>query len=924
MSSLDKFVRANVKLVQFGQELADSIIAESTVYALEIHRDELKCIWASKKSLYEKCVDELSKETSDPKAEGKEDDSEEGNPDIDSINSRYHSSYETYVKIVSKISASIHDRTNTPTNTQVKHTSSNFHLAPCDTESFKGDYLSWPSFRDMFSAIYIQNSDLSKVQKLFHLRKKTEGEAFDIVQKCPLTNSGFDVAWRNLKERFENKRMLVHSQLRILFNLSPVTSESSEEIKHLQREINSCISSLKLYDIDISSWDAIFVFICSTRLPRTTLSLWEQSIQVKKDIPKWSDLNTFLSGRFQTLETVNEINKPGNNSKSSASTVIPKNQRTDTNYRKINSNHAQVNDSNPLCNLCHSKNILLGTAVVQIQFQGLTYFVRALIDSGSQGTFVSEKIFHRLKLPFRQIEAEISGLNGVTSAKSKKLVSFSICSRFNSESKVNINALVVPQLSGNLPSKSITENMFIDLPKLQWADPKFNKSDRVDMLIGADIFNQILLENVQRNICGSLIAQETIFGWIITGPVPTIPPVSSFSTTIAFSEADNLEKLLKRFWEVEDMPKTTIKSASDEFCEKLYSKTTKRNEDGRYVVSLPFKEPRSDHILGQSRAIAYGQFIRNESRLMKHFDQKATYDSVLSEYLKLGHMERVTAPTQQKRLTHYYFPHHAVIKPESTTTKIRVVFNASCPTSSGLSLNDILHTGPALQNDIIILLLRWRLFRYVFSADIEKMYRQIVVNPADTCYQRILFRSNPSAEVEDFELKTVTFGVNAAPYLAIRTLLQLAEDCRDSFPIASEIIKTSIESKHSLWQHFLLNARRSTGHSIQQALTLQDRLICLALSEGGVKLQRDTYVFLCVSQQKPYIWKPPHPCPPAPFWLPSKDSSPDEVAPSAFTPIMAPTSTLQMSFMFQYPSTSQMQRIFIHGRKRTTESCQEV
>ncbi|XP_075150761.1 uncharacterized protein LOC142224870 [Haematobia irritans] len=954
MTALERFIRSNDKLVNFEQELTDQVIADSSIFALEVHRDELKATWTTIKSLYEKCIDELdrtsnasqARKTRETKDKDTSSDSEEEGSELDSINARFHASYETYVRLVARLSSDIHTRSIAETSSQPTSPRNNFHLPPCDTESFKGDYQSWPSFRDMFSAIYVQNSSLSKVQKLFHLRNKTQGKAFDIVNKCPLTNSGFDIAWRKLEERFENKSLLVHSQLRILFNLLQVGSESSEEIKCLQRDMNSCISSLKLYDVDISSWDAIFIYICSTKLPRTTLSLWEQSVQNKKDIPKWSALNEFLSSRFQTLETVTEINHQHNMKKSTLSHPTSRNPNSSISKR-INSNHAKVSSASPTnitCNLCpndlhpirkcpkflgmsvderftcirslnmcincfsrghsvkkcnssyscrfcrkrhhsllhrgdsttqndlvhppstlqstqshiqiesnhlaelppqpstsarnvqscfaaHAQNILLGTVVVKIKYLGLEYLVRALIDSGSQGTFISQRVFDLLKLAFQPIEAEISGLNGVTSANARKLASCSISPRFDSNLELGIKALVVPGLSGNLPSSSISPDILENFPNFQLADPRFYESSRIDLLIGADVFNRILLDNVKRNICGSLIAQETIFGWIVTGPVQCKSNMSSYSTLVSYFTETSLEKQIKRFWEVENIPQEPLPSSSDEYCEKLFSDTTIRDSDGRYIVSLPFKESFLDKSISllESRDIAHAQFLKNENRLLKNSELKVRYDSVIKEYLELFHMERVPSPATDELFQHYYLPHHCVMKPESTTTKVRVVFNASCPSSSGKSLNHVLYPGPVLQRDITTLLLRWRFYRYVFSADIEKMYRQIRVNPKHTPFQRIVFRSDPSDQIQDFELKTVTFGVNAAPYLAIRTLLQLAIDSRDKFPLASQIIENDMYIDDVI----------TGSHDIESALLAKQHLIS-ALHSGCFPLRKWT------------------------------------------------------------------------------------
>ena len=116
----------------------------------------------------------------------------------------------------------------------------------------------------------------------------------------------------------------------------------------------------------------------------------------------------------------------------------------------------------------------------------------------------------------------------------------------------------------------------------------------------------------------------------------------------------------------------------------------------------------------------------------------------------------------------YYLSHRSIFKPESTTTKLRVVFNASSISSKGRSLNDILHVRPVLQTDLVSLIMKCRFFKHVFNADITKTHRQIFVHPEDANFQRILFRKAIEHDVEDFELRTVTFGVNCAPYLALQ------------------------------------------------------------------------------------------------------------------------------------------------------------
>lgn len=86
----------------------------------------------------------------------------------------------------------------------------------------------------------------------------------------------------------------------------------------------------------------------------------------------------------------------------------------------------------------------------------------------------------------------------------------------------------------------------------------------------------------------------------------------------------------------------------------------------------------------------------------------------------------------------YFLPHHAVVKNTSTTTRLRVVFDASAKTTSGVSLNDTLLTGPVVQQDLFSIVTRFRLHNIVFTADIEKMFRQVFIREDDRQYQKIL------------------------------------------------------------------------------------------------------------------------------------------------------------------------------------------
>ena len=134
----------------------------------------------------------------------------------------------------------------------------------------------------------------------------------------------------------------------------------------------------------------------------------------------------------------------------------------------------------------------------------------------------------------------------------------------------------------------------------------------------------------------------------------------------------------------------------------------------------------------------------------------------MQEYIDLGHMSHVNQDTQMSEPI-VYLPYHGVIKEASTTTKLRVVFDATAKTSSGKSLNNLLFVRPTLQDNLIDILMRFRLHKVALTTDVQKMYRQIFVDPRDRDFQGILWRFSLNEPIQEYRLNTVTYGQACAP-----------------------------------------------------------------------------------------------------------------------------------------------------------------
>ncbi|XP_024878250.1 uncharacterized protein LOC112458723 [Temnothorax curvispinosus] len=346
-------------------------------------------------------------------------------------------------------------------------------------------------------------------------------------------------------------------------------------------------------------------------------------------------------------------------------------------------------------------------------------------------------------------------------------------------------ASILNSLTNYSPAPISPHNSWSHLADLTLADPDPMNSDPIDILIGADLYSELILDGVRKGSSGQPIAQNTILGWVLSGPMSTLPSSSRTITVQHCLSSLSLDRELQNFWEIEEVSRLTTLSPEDQQCEEHFLNTHSRCSNGRYVVRLPFKRgPPID--IGDSYHVAERCLKSLHRRLSNNVELKTEYTEFMREYERLGHMRQcpLSAPFSDQCV---YIPHHAVIKDHSVTSHLRVVFNASSPSSNATSLNDHLLTGPKLQADLAAVLLRWRQFRYVYSADITKMYRQIQVDPRDIDYQRILWMDDNEI-IQAYQLLTVTYGTASAPYLALRTLLQLCEDEGRDFALAVAIL----------------------------------------------------------------------------------------------------------------------------------------
>ncbi|XP_050064313.1 uncharacterized protein LOC114118967 [Aphis gossypii] len=456
-----------------------------------------------------------------------------------------------------------------------------------------------------------------------------------------------------------------------------------------------------------------------------------------------------------------------------------------------------------------SMHVMLATASVYVHdINGRPRLCRAVLDSGSQLNLVTLACVKRLGFSSSRSTCNIVGV-GEMASKSQCLPLTYLSSRFGSH-KRSILLHSLPTIVNSLPAQTIdTDDLNIpEHIRDQLADPQFNVPGPIDILVGTEMFFDILGgEKWPLTVASSL--HSTDFGWIVVGKLPITSRQTEYQS-LSLTGTSSLSLFTV----------TSSQPAAEEQAERHFASTVSRDINGRFIVKLPFAQ--DPHVLGDSRQMAQRRFFNLEQRFSKEPDLAQKYKTFMAEYLSMDHME-VVDPAYSGPV--YYLPHHAVLKAESLTTKLRVVFDGSAVSKSGLSLNDILLKGPKTQPDLINILLRFRVHRIAVTADIEKMYRQIRLSSEDCELQRICYRANPNDQITEYKLKTVTYGTRSASFLSTRCLAQIAHETTD------------LSIKRIISQDFYVDDLISGGDSIEVVTGIYHQLQH-TLAQYGLPLRK--------------------------------------------------------------------------------------
>ncbi|XP_046466690.1 uncharacterized protein [Neodiprion pinetum] len=712
-------------------------------------------------------------------------------------------------------------------------------LPQIQLSNFDGNHEDWAPFYDMFTALIHENKDLTLVQKFQYLRSALEGRALKTIESLETTGRNYEDALTMLNKKYDRKRQVIERHWNALSEFPRVAKGSSGSLEGLVDAFRQHLRAIENKGQSVKTWSIPIIHLIRSKINVSLMTEWELSIKTN-EVKSYTDLLDFLEARANcsehtwTAPKTTTSNPRAINSRNSKP-VAAHHERQGTHLRGqsfvTTTNASSTKPTCPICNQSHKvygcENFQKMTTQERIQAVSkaelcMNCLGRAVLGTASSINLITETLANELNLPKGTCSVPIGAVDGMSTI-SHYVIQATIQSRITGYKKT-LDFFIVPQISSLTPPEHVDCSSIVIPKNIRMADPDFDKSAPLQILLSAGpsmatlSIGTIRLSSTQDP---DLYLQKTLLGWVIVGNISSHTIIDQ-QTSSATCNTLKLQEDMSRFWELEEGPTTKYLSAEEQPCEDHFTKHVSRNPSGRYVVALPFNEKKNQ--LGLSKDLALRRLQTLERRFAKDAHFKQQYTEVIEEYRNLGHITRIQSNDEEG----FYLPHHAVIKETSQTTKVRVVFDGSAKSTTGISLNERLMTGPTIQYDLLTLILRFRLHNYVLTGDIEKMYRQCLVRPEDRKYLRILWKEN-NGSIATFEHNTVTFGLTSAPFLAIRTIAQLVEDEGQDFPAASQALK------NALYVDDLLTG----APTIEETINLRNEVVAL-LKRGGFNLRQCT------------------------------------------------------------------------------------
>ena len=459
--------------------------------------------------------------------------------------------------------------------------------------------------------------------------------------------------------------------------------------------------------------------------------------------------------------------------------------------------------------------VLMQTASAVVQNTNKQYSenIRILLDSGSYQSYITYDLAKKLKLDLGD-EQEISLVTfGNDKPVTMRTPTATVVIPLKDGTCLKMTVNVVPKITGGIERLPMNTDIFEThlLKDFELADtiPAQQENINIDMLLGNDYYLDVI-EPFRVHLKSGLYLLGSKLGWILTGRTQIVPQSSTETATpalllLTFAQSSTPEcrfftspdcdlpvkPCLEEFWSLETIGiKDSPLDSDDDVARQTFLETLDFN-DGRYWVTWPWKKSGFD--LPENYELAAGRLKSLFHKLRKMPELLDKYEDIIQDQMKKGVVEKVDENSGDGKK--HYIPHHPVITPKKTTTKIRIVYDASAKTrSENPSLNECLYRGPVILENLCGMILRFRLRKVAIIADIEKAFLQVGLQDTERDVTRFLWLKDPKkltldGNIQVYRFCRVPFGVISSPFMLAGTIIHLLENTESQF---SDLIKQSM------------------------------------------------------------------------------------------------------------------------------------
>ena len=394
-------------------------------------------------------------------------------------------------------------------------------------------------------------------------------------------------------------------------------------------------------------------------------------------------------------------------------------------------------------------------------------FANVFFDTGSNKTYISGSFANKIKPQWEGSEPVSVVAFGSREPGSRALRNIYSVPLIGSDKTFTLTATEIPSICAPLYSAQLSQyecDLFNDIDLKEC----MIESERVeiDILIGMDTYWSLMKSGTKR--VGDLVAQQTVFGWVLSGTSNQSTSSGDVFSSALLSFNDVTQSDLHRFWDLETVGISDNVSRAHDPVLLEFERSLSFTKEGRYEVALPWKKDKQLDLLNNER-FAKRRLEGLCKKLEKDEVLKQGYEDYFKEIESSGMIEEVPVEEKVSDSPVFYLPHRPVVRSESTSTKIRPVFDASATGPNSVSLNDCLHSGPNMLPDLIEILIRFRRWPVAFTGDISKAFLQIELQKKDRDVHRFLLPKQEGG-VRVMRFKRVTFGVSSSPFLLNATV----------------------------------------------------------------------------------------------------------------------------------------------------------